>query len=133
VAIETLERLAERQRRVLDALAAELDESYREREGEYVAFQLQMLRSLRLRAQSTHERLGEEINLAYNMLASSDNMIMKSITLLTMIFFPATFIAVGGPRELLEGVYVLISMLTWRTRIVRVCLSDPVQHQLLCV
>jgi hypothetical protein len=33
---------------------------------------------------------------AFNTLASLDNQIMKSITLLTMVFLPSTFIAVGA-------------------------------------
>ena len=37
---------------------------------------------------------------AYNMLANSDNRVMKSITLLTMIFLPGTFISVSSERHL---------------------------------
>ncbi|KAF2831831.1 hypothetical protein CC86DRAFT_400620 [Ophiobolus disseminans] len=92
VAIETIEQLLSRQEsnfKYLDSLT----ETYQMQAREYLLFQLQMMKSLRWRAQSTQARLEEEITLAYNMLASSDNAVMKSITLLTMTFLPATFIS----------------------------------------
>ncbi|XP_014553122.1 hypothetical protein COCVIDRAFT_108561 [Bipolaris victoriae FI3] len=92
VAIETMEQLLNLQESNFKHLN-KLTKTYTVQASEYLAFQLQAMKSLRWRAQSTHDRLEEEINLAYNMLASSDNAVMKSITLLTMIFLPATFIS----------------------------------------
>ncbi|EUC40135.1 hypothetical protein COCMIDRAFT_9931 [Bipolaris oryzae ATCC 44560] len=92
VAIETMEQLLSLQDSNFKFLD-ELNKTYTVQAREYLLFQLQTMKSLRWRAQSTHDRLEEEINLAYNMLASSDNAVMKSITLLTMIFLPATFIS----------------------------------------
>ncbi|KAH7559372.1 hypothetical protein BM1_04309 [Bipolaris maydis] len=92
VAIETMEQLLSLQESNFKFLD-KLTKTYMVQAREYLAFQLQAMKSLRWRGQSTHDRLEEEINLAYNMLASSDNAVMKSITLLTMIFLPATFIS----------------------------------------
>ncbi|KAI9809041.1 MAG: hypothetical protein M1825_002330 [Sarcosagium campestre] len=95
VAIETIEQLVSRQESHFKDLPESLTKTYRIQAREYLMFQLQTMKSLRCRAQSTHNRLEEEITLAYNMLASSDNAIIKSITLLTMIVLPATFISVS--------------------------------------
>ncbi|RYP36265.1 hypothetical protein DL767_003418 [Monosporascus sp. MG133] len=73
-----------------------LSECYRRQANEYAKFQLQCLRSLKLRSQSNDKRLENEINLAFNSIAHSDNTVMKSITILTMSFLPATFISVCG-------------------------------------
>ncbi|KAK5998023.1 hypothetical protein PT974_00393 [Cladobotryum mycophilum] len=114
VAVDTLERLARcQEKKCKEDLQDKLTRTHIIRAQEYLEFQLTTLRGLRMRASSTHERLQEEINLVgynldprfsagsleitasiqrYNMLASSDNTIMKSITLLTMIFLPSTFV-----------------------------------------
>ncbi|KFY34265.1 hypothetical protein V494_06920 [Pseudogymnoascus sp. VKM F-4513 (FW-928)] len=93
VAIETIERMAEQQNVNFGLLQTGLDKTYQIQAGEYMAFQLQMMRSLRSRAQATLDRLNGEVTLAYNTLASMDNRIMKSITILAMVFIPATFVA----------------------------------------
>ncbi|EQB51212.1 hypothetical protein CGLO_09278 [Colletotrichum gloeosporioides Cg-14] len=69
VSVETLERLASRQEDNFKQLG--LEEDY----------------------QSEAIELDGEMNLAYNVIANTDSLIMKSITLLTMIFLPATFIS----------------------------------------
>ncbi|KFY95325.1 hypothetical protein V500_02838 [Pseudogymnoascus sp. VKM F-4518 (FW-2643)] len=51
------------------------------------------MKSLRSQAQATLDRLNGEVALAYNTLASMDNRIMKSVTILAMVFLPATFVA----------------------------------------
>ncbi|KAI1409011.1 hypothetical protein F5Y13DRAFT_182368 [Hypoxylon sp. FL1857] len=93
VAVETLQRLASQQQINFTRLPGNIPETYQIQAQEYLAFQLQMMKSLRWRAQASSERLDGEIHLAYNILASTDNQIMKSVALLTMIFLPSTFIA----------------------------------------
>lgn len=96
VAIETMERLLARQKSNFEALPSGpdgLSKNYQNHAKEYLAFQLQIMKSLRARAGATQERLLAEINLTFNILATMDNQIMKSITLLTMIFLPATFVS----------------------------------------
>jgi Mg2+ and Co2+ transporter CorA len=109
-----MKQLANVQEACFKLLPPGLTNTYQHQAKEYMLFQLQMMRSLKLRTEASHQRLQGEINLviaqqdivshanesiqAFNMLASVDNQIMKSITLLTMIFLPATFIAVGAPN-----------------------------------
>lgn len=73
-----------------------------------------MLRSLKMRSQSNTERLRNEINLVFNTVAQYDSKIsvqigqaaqmdssaMRTISLQTLIFLPATFISVGSPIPL---------------------------------
>ncbi|KAK2752924.1 hypothetical protein CKAH01_06165 [Colletotrichum kahawae] len=91
VSVETLERLASRQEDNFKRL--KLKEDYQSEATEYLQFQLQIMKSLRRRSQANSERLDGEMNCAYNVIANTDSQIMKSITLLTMIFLPATFIS----------------------------------------
>ncbi|KFZ19987.1 hypothetical protein V501_00367 [Pseudogymnoascus sp. VKM F-4519 (FW-2642)] len=93
VAIETMERMIIQQNVNYELLRTGLDKTYQIQAGEYMAFQLQMMKSLRSRAQATLDRLNGEVALAYNTLASMDNRIMKSVTILAMVFLPATFVA----------------------------------------
>ncbi|KAI0149820.1 hypothetical protein F4776DRAFT_603320 [Hypoxylon sp. NC0597] len=93
VAVETLQCLAYQQQKNFTRLPGNIPETYQIQAEEYLTFQLQIIKSLRRRAQATSERLDGEIHLAYNILASTDNQIMKSVALLTMIFLPSTFIA----------------------------------------
>ncbi|KOS17284.1 hypothetical protein ESCO_006517 [Escovopsis weberi] len=99
VAIETMDKILAQQESNFKELQEGLSKTYRIRAREYLAFQLQLMRSLKWRTNSTIDRLGEEQTLAYNRLASSDNNIMKSITILTMIFLPATFISVSAHKQ----------------------------------
>ncbi|OTA91443.1 hypothetical protein M434DRAFT_76283 [Hypoxylon sp. CO27-5] len=93
VAAETFQCLASQQHMNFTRLSGSILETSRIQAEEYLVFQIQMIKSLGRRAQATSERLDGEIHLAYNILASTDNQIMKSVALLTMIFLPATFIA----------------------------------------
>ncbi|KFY98364.1 hypothetical protein V500_01729 [Pseudogymnoascus sp. VKM F-4518 (FW-2643)] len=93
VAIETMERMITQQNVNFDLLRTGIDKTYQIQAGEYMAFQLQMMKSIRSRAQATLNRLNGEVTLAYNTLASMDNRIMKSVTILAMVFLPATFVA----------------------------------------
>ncbi|KFY03610.1 hypothetical protein O988_01369 [Pseudogymnoascus sp. VKM F-3808] len=93
VAIETMERMIMQQNVNFELLRSRFDTTYPIQSKEYMAFQLQMMKSLRSRAQATLDRLNGEVTLAYNTLASNDNRIMKSITILAMVFLPATFVA----------------------------------------
>lgn len=100
VAVETHEQPSRRQESSFRCQDKGVNKTYRMQASEYLAFQVQMMKSLQRRVKSTYERL--EMNLAliswltwptraYNMLAISDKMIMKSITL---IFLPASFMSV---------------------------------------
>ncbi|KAF2176651.1 hypothetical protein K469DRAFT_645505 [Zopfia rhizophila CBS 207.26] len=93
VAIETIENLFHRQKTTYESLSTPLDKTYQEQAREYLSFQLQMMKSLKWRSLSNQERLNAEITLAYNMIASQDNTVIKSIAVLTMTFLPATFIS----------------------------------------
>ena len=62
VAIETIEQLLNQQETNFKSLDR-LTKTYVVQAKEYLAFQLQVMKGLRWRAQSTHDRLGEEINL----------------------------------------------------------------------
>ncbi|RYO74280.1 hypothetical protein DL766_007592 [Monosporascus sp. MC13-8B] len=70
-----------------------LGKTYEQQANEYAAFQVSVVRNLKLRSESNQARLGQEINYAFNNLALQDNNFIKSITLFTMIFLPATFIS----------------------------------------
>jgi hypothetical protein len=66
VAIETMQRLLARQEINFEVLPLDLNslsKDYKNQAKEYLAFQLQMMKSLRDRAQATHDRLRGEINL----------------------------------------------------------------------
>jgi Mg2+ and Co2+ transporter CorA len=116
VAIETMERMIMQQNVNFELLRSRFDTTYPIQSKEYMEFQLQMMKSLRSRAQATLDRLNGEVTLvswlgstfpqkklkqwqAYNSLASNDNRIMKSITILAMVFLPATFVAVSCPAS----------------------------------
>ena len=62
VAIEIMERLLAQQESNFKVLKG-LSKDYQNQEKEYLAFQLQMMKSLKARAQATHDRLEGEINL----------------------------------------------------------------------
>ena len=62
VAIEVMERLLARQESNFKVLNG-LSKNYQNQAKEYLAFQLQVMKNLRARAQATHERLRGEINL----------------------------------------------------------------------
>jgi len=93
VAIETLERLASLQDSYATMLNTTLTKTYRRQSKEWLQFQVQMMKSMTLRAQASYGRLQGEISLAFNVLASTDTRVVRSITLLTMIFLPGTFVA----------------------------------------
>ncbi|KAL5346212.1 hypothetical protein ACLOAV_008479 [Pseudogymnoascus australis] len=63
VAIETIERVTLQQSVNFDLLRSGLDKTYQIQAGEYMAFQLQMMKSLRSRAQATLDRLNGEVTL----------------------------------------------------------------------
>ena len=64
VAIETMEHLARRQERVFGSLPdGHLGKEYTTQAEEYLAFQQQMIKSIRWRALATQERLKGEITL----------------------------------------------------------------------
>ncbi|KAK4233121.1 hypothetical protein C8A03DRAFT_48234 [Achaetomium macrosporum] len=88
VAIETMECLVARQETNFKLLPSTVTMTYQNQAKEHLEFQLQIMKSLKWRARASGERLDSEINLAYNMLASTDSLIIKSITLLTMTPYP---------------------------------------------
>lgn len=63
VAIETMEHLVRRQESNFTLLSKVLLQKDRDQAKEYLAFQLQMMKSLKWRAQASHDRLQGEINL----------------------------------------------------------------------
>ncbi|KAH6894240.1 hypothetical protein B0T10DRAFT_479901 [Thelonectria olida] len=74
-------------------LPATLTKTDRHQALEHLSFQVQMIKSLKLRNDSNYERLKSEVQVAYNTIAQQDNTVMKSIALLTMLFLPATFVS----------------------------------------
>ncbi|KAJ4417112.1 hypothetical protein N0V85_001994 [Neurospora sp. IMI 360204] len=101
-AIQTVEQLGRYQREIHENIAhgqrtgssrLGLTLTYRVQAREYTQFQISLVRSLKLRSDSSLQRLKNEVGLAYNNIARQDNSVMKSIALLTMIFLPATFIS----------------------------------------
>ncbi|OTB05610.1 hypothetical protein M426DRAFT_10358 [Hypoxylon sp. CI-4A] len=93
VAIETWQALISQQRVNFSRLSDKVSERHKIQAIEHLEFQSQMMKGIRWRAQASSDRLDGEIQLAYNILASTDSQIMKSIALLTMLFLPATFVA----------------------------------------
>lgn len=63
VAIETMKHLVSRQESNFTLLSKALPQTDRDQAKEYLAFQLQMMKSLKWRAQASHDRLQGEINL----------------------------------------------------------------------
>jgi hypothetical protein len=61
VTIQTFEKFRVQQEHIYASLADVLGKGYREQAKEYLSFQLQMIRSLRERSISNHERLKSEI------------------------------------------------------------------------
>ncbi|PKX96181.1 uncharacterized protein P174DRAFT_405429 [Aspergillus novofumigatus IBT 16806] len=91
--IGTFLKIQEQQRRVYDCLPAETSKTYQEQAQEYVGFQLLMIQNLLLRSKSSYERLKTETMAAFNRITQRDSSVMKSISILTMVFLPATFIS----------------------------------------
>ncbi|AEO53672.1 hypothetical protein MYCTH_2295331 [Thermothelomyces thermophilus ATCC 42464] len=91
--IETLTEMQECRTAIQGKLLEDLGETYIEQANGYAQFQISLVKSLKLRSESNHRRLENEINLAFNNIARQDNSVMKSIALLTMVFLPATFIS----------------------------------------
>jgi hypothetical protein len=63
VAIETMERMIMQQNVNFELLPPRPDKTYQIQAKEYMAFQLQMMKSLRSRAQATLDRLNGEVTL----------------------------------------------------------------------
>ncbi|KAK0734776.1 hypothetical protein B0T26DRAFT_689624 [Lasiosphaeria miniovina] len=91
-AAETMSDLKKCQTKMHEALPdGDLTITYRQQAKEHVQFQISLVKALKLRSDSSRERLKNEVNLAFNNMSRQDNNVMKSIALLTMIFLPATF------------------------------------------
>ncbi|KAK3694517.1 hypothetical protein B0T22DRAFT_452698 [Podospora appendiculata] len=90
-AVETLTEIRRFQEEIHADLFEDLGKTYKQRAREYAQFQLSLVKNMKLRSDSSMERLKNEVNLAFNNIARQDNSVMKSIALLTMIFLPATF------------------------------------------
>lgn len=93
VTIDTMTELQRCQTDIHESLPNDLKNSYKSQAKAYTNFQIQLMKSLKLRSESNQKRLENEVNLAFNNLAHQDNTVMKSIALLTMVFFPATFLS----------------------------------------
>ena len=64
VTVETLEHITKRQKEIFGLFPENvLDQTYKTQAGEYLAFQQQMVKSVRWRAVATQERLEGEITL----------------------------------------------------------------------
>jgi hypothetical protein len=120
VTIETIEGIRQQQKAIYDILSSGLAKIYREQAQEHTRFQLQMVKSLKLRARSNYERLQNEIKLviksltsfllltpvldiktdkrqAYNIInvrTTLNSSSMRVIAVLTALFLPFTFITV---------------------------------------
>lgn len=70
VTAEMLEGIRRQQKAIYSSLPPSLTETYREQAQEYMRFQLQIVKSLKLRASSNHERLQNEIKLVIKSLTS---------------------------------------------------------------
>lgn len=70
VTVETIEGIQRQQQTVYSSLPSGLTETYREQAQEYTRFQLQMVKGLKLRASTYHERLQSEIKLVIKSLIS---------------------------------------------------------------
>ncbi|KAH7016339.1 uncharacterized protein B0I36DRAFT_388959 [Microdochium trichocladiopsis] len=70
-----------------------LDPEYTMQAQEYGRFQLETVKSMKLRSVSNDKRLDKEITLAFNQIAQSDNTVVKSIAVLSMFFLPSTFVS----------------------------------------
>jgi hypothetical protein len=68
VTIETLEGIQRQQKAIYGSLPTELGKTYQEQAQEYMSFQLQMVKSLKLRSTSNHDRLKNEITLVIKSL-----------------------------------------------------------------
>ncbi|EXA32208.1 hypothetical protein FOVG_16579 [Fusarium oxysporum f. sp. pisi HDV247] len=91
--IETLQEMLRHQTEVYDKEPCAHEKTYQVQAKEYLKFQIQLAKSLKLRSDSNQKRLENEVNLAFNNIANQDNNVMKSIALLTMVFLPATFLS----------------------------------------
>jgi hypothetical protein len=63
VTIETMKEIQRQQKVIYESLSSDLAKPYQEQAQEYMSFQLQMLKSLKLRSESNHDRLKSEITL----------------------------------------------------------------------
>ncbi len=63
VAVQTMTQLASVQETTYKLLPPGLTNTYQHQAKEYMLFQLQMMRSLKLRTEASHQRLQGEINL----------------------------------------------------------------------
>lgn len=100
----------------------DLGDTYKCQAKEYARFQISLLKSLKLRSDANQARLASEINFvrqqagipvaaldsdwllsaiqiltilqAFNRLSRQDSRLIKSISLLTMVFLPASFVTV---------------------------------------
>jgi len=68
VTIETIEGIQRQQKAIHGSLSSDLGKSYQEQAQEYLSFQLQMVKSLKLRSVSNHKRLKDEIRLVIKSL-----------------------------------------------------------------
>ena len=69
--IQTMEGIQRQQKAVYESLPFDLGKTYQEQAQEYTSFQLQMVKSLKLRSVSNHERLTNEITLVIKSLTGS--------------------------------------------------------------
>ena len=123
VAVETITAM-DRCRTEIHRRLPDLYDDYISQAADYAQFQVSLLRSLKLRSDSNRARLETEITFvrptseplpssgvdyglewltrsqAFNSLSRQDNHLVKSISLLTMIFLPAVFVSVRlGPSH----------------------------------
>ncbi|KAK4148418.1 hypothetical protein C8A00DRAFT_19745, partial [Chaetomidium leptoderma] len=67
--------------------------TYKRQANSYAAFQVSLLKNLNLRCASHQARLADKSSLRFNNITLRDSNFVKSITFLTMIFLPATFVS----------------------------------------
>lgn len=116
VSVQSLEALYKYQSEMHNACQSELTLNYRTQAAELVGFHIQVVRNLKLRSDANIQRLQNEITLvstgthlgsktdeadlpqAFYSVASTETRVIKSITILTMFFLPATYVCVRCAR-----------------------------------
>ncbi|KAK2798492.1 hypothetical protein FQN51_007646 [Onygenales sp. PD_10] len=92
--LETFEKIQEQQKLIHDGLKSNgVDRASLELGQEYMDFQLQVIHELVRRSNYFQNQLKARATRLFNVLVRADSSDMKSISILTMVFLPATFIS----------------------------------------
>ncbi|KAI9148204.1 Notoamide biosynthesis cluster protein M' [Paramyrothecium foliicola] len=92
-AANVIEALRSYQVSIHGRLASTVDSNYLFQAKEVLESQKFAIQSLGGRAMSNDKRLENEINLAFNLVTRQDSKAMTTISIMTMVFLPATFVS----------------------------------------